>query len=108
MGTYNHVSLYWFPPIVRYLGSSIAAWDDSQFSDVYQNAAEKSLKEFCEIITSEISAKHVPVCDLYNTFGWNKYNFSNYFLDNDGTHPYKGFGHLGRKILSFIESNKSF
>ena len=108
MGTYKHVSLYWFTPIVRYLGSSIAAWDDSQFSDVYQNAAEKSLKEFCEIITSEISAKHVPVCDLYNTFGWNKYNFSNYFLDNDGTHPYKGFGHLGRKILSFIESNKSF
>ena len=45
---------------------------------------------------------------MYNTLGWNKYNFSQYFNDSDGTHPKKGFKEIAKKIASFLIANKTF
>jgi hypothetical protein len=35
-------------------------------------------------------------------------NFSQYFNDNDGTHPLKGFPEIGRKFAAFINANRTF
>lgn len=46
---------------------------------------------------------------MYNSLGWNKYNFKNYFAGSDGTHPrtYNGVTYLAKKILQFILTNNT-
>ena len=67
-----------------------------------------TLKDFSEAIENEVRLNHISCCDMYNTLGWNKYNFSQYFNDNDGTHPKKGFKEIAKKIASFLIANKTF
>ena len=100
---YPHIKIFWFTPIIRWIGERIP----SNFSDSYKSGT-KTLKEFSKMIQDEVVLSHIPICDLYNTLGWNMYNFSNYFLDNDGTHPYFGFENIAKKIISFINANSNF
>ena len=60
------------------------------------------------MIQTEVASHHIPICDMYNTLGWNMYNFSNYFKDTDGTHPYKGYMSIARKFKGFIDANRTF
>ena len=94
--------IFIFTPIVRYFTNERT---DANWSDNYQNADGKTLRDYADAIVSVANNEHIAACNLYDTLGWNKYNFSNYFLDNDGTHPYKGFEPLARRIYSFICSN---
>lgn len=125
--TYPHVKIYWFTPIVRYSSYSISEWDDRYWSDrmgsteqpyLPQSGSNEpntsgslkngTLKDFSEAIENEVRLNHIPCCDMYNTLGWNKYNFSQYFNDSDGTHPKKGFKEIAKKIASFLIANKTF
>ena len=73
------------------------------FSDSYFNN-NKTLKEFAEILTIEAQKQHIPVLDVYNTIGWNEYNFNNYYINSDSSHPFFGFKQLGEHIYRFVQS----
>lgn len=100
-----HLHIWWFTPTVRWDNYSGAASDVADFSDVKQING-KTLKEFSAGIEAAVKDNHIPVCDLYNTLGWTKYNFSNYFPDTDGVHPRKAFDKYAYRIASFIASVK--
>lgn len=109
MTTYPHVHVYWFTPIVRWLKNDADERTEETFSDNMQKG-DATLKEFSARIEAAIKKHHIPVCDMYNTLGWNMYNFSQFFTDTDGTHPRKGKGteQIARKIIAFINANKTF
>ena len=62
-------------------------------------------RDYVNIIKSQFANFKIPVCDMYNTLGWNQFNFDNYFTKGDGTHPYLGFEDIARKIAAFVYSN---
>ena len=109
--TYKHISLYWFTTIVRYetpAGISITdARVHENWSDVWQNLAVMTLKDTIQPIIAEVSKNKIPVCDMYNTLGWNENNFSQYF-SIDNTHPYNGFEQMAKKMIGFINANRTF
>lgn len=99
------IKVYVLCPIVRYIGERI----DSNWSDVFVqsvgNMTGKKLPDVCDIIAENCKTNHIPVYNWYWTLGWNKYNFSAYFIDSDSTHPYKGFKYLAEKIAGFLMAN---
>lgn len=105
---YPHIHIYWFTPIVRWIDAdSLAKRTPEKWSDVWDNGENKTLVDYKNAIIDVVSTvHHTPICDLYDGLGWNKWNFANYFNDNDGTHPYKGFENIARKMLSFIIGNE--
>lgn len=109
MTTYPHIKIYWFSPIVRWLASSLDERISSNWSDVFERGGT-TLKEFSANLMSVVASNHLPICDMYNTLGWNMYNFSLFFNDNDGTHPRKGGGNLilAKKMVGFIAANRTF
>lgn len=106
--TYPHVKIFWFTPVVRYVSYSGGSGTPANFGDNYV-ANGNTLKQFSELIKTEVELSHIPVCDLYNTLGWNMWNFKNYFTDNDGTHPRKPAGMQGiaARMFAFILSHKN-
>ena len=107
--TYKNVPIYLVTETVRWFNYSSGSGSDSDWCDIYvPSGGTLTYKEFFALIGNEGRLNHIPVIDLYNTLGWNKWNFSNFFTDNDGTHPYKGFRQIAEKIVSFIISNKIF
>lgn len=106
--TYKKVKLYWFTPTVRWIASSLEERTEENWSDNRVTSEGKTLPDYVSAIMDLVKAKHIPVCDMYWTLGWNQYNFSNYFNDNDGTHPRKGNDVLSRKFFGFINANKTF
>ena len=109
--TYKHISLYWFTTIVRYhtpSGTSIIdARVHENWSDVWQNSAGMTLKDTIQPIIAEVSNNKIPVCDMYNTLGWNEHNFSQYF-NIDNTHPNNGYVQMAKKMVGFINANRTF
>lgn len=107
--TYPHIQVYWFTPIVRWINYSGGTGTQENWGDNYV-AGEYTLKQFAELIKSEVSAYNLPICDLYNTLGWNMYNFTNYFPNNDGTHPKKpsGMKGIGARFFAFLLSHRNF
>lgn len=75
-------------PIVRWIGYTNGTGLDENFSDILV-IGTMTLRQFAQKVYDIVKSNHIPVCDLYNSLGWNKYNFSSYFSDDDGTHPYK-------------------
>ena len=101
--TYPHLKIYWFTPIVSWSEPRTdETWSDNKVKGGY------TLKEFSAKIESVVKSHHIPICDLYNTLGWNKYNFSQYFSDNDGTHPDYGYDEIAHKMVAFINANRTF
>ena len=99
------LKIFVFTPVVRWVDySGIATSDPDKFSDVLVGSG-RTLKELSSWIYEAVTTLHIPICDLYNTLGWNQYNFNGYFLDTDGTHPYKGFDSLAKKMYGFMAAN---
>ena len=63
------------------------------------------LDDYVDAIKYVAENNCIPVCDMYRTLGWNKWNFSQYFNDGDGVHPFKGFKQIAERMQSFILSN---
>lgn len=107
--TYPHLRIYWFSPIVSWPFDDNGERTDASWCDnLVRGGATK--REFADKIISIVRRNHIPVCDLYSTLGWNKYNFSAYFSDTDGSHPRVGEGNmtLARKIIGFINAHRGF
>lgn len=107
LSKYPKLALYFVTPTVRWIDYSGDGSALSNFSDNIKRG-DLTLKEFVEQLKQVIEAQHQPICDVYNTLGWNIYNFAEYFESTDGTHPIKGFKPLGLKIAAFIKSNQTF
>lgn len=106
---YKNIPIYFVTETVRWFNYSGGVGVDSDWCDVYiPTGGTLTYKEFFAALSNEAVINHLPVIDLYNTLGWNKWNFSNFFTDNDGTHPYKGFRQIAEKIVSGIIANKVF
>lgn len=96
------IQIYAFTPIVRYYEN---IRDDEHWSDNSQNSDNKTLPDLCDFIAECTKNNHIPTNNWYYTLGINQYNFSNYFLDTDGTHPHLGYEYLAQKMYKFICSN---
>lgn len=101
----------------QFVSAHLGAWDANDVEETDMTAfrnetylsdnARKNdltLKEFSALILNTVVANHIPVDDFYNNLGWNLYNFSQYFRDNDNTHPRKGFEYIAKKMIGFITS----
>lgn len=99
------LKIFVFTPVVRWLDySGMSTSDPSNFSDV-KTSSSRTLKELAGWIAEGVQLLHIPVCDFYNALGWNQYNFGAYFLDTDGTHPYKGFNSIAKRMCGFLNAN---
>lgn len=96
------LQIFIFTPPVRWFGSGRTA---ENWCDVYQNSNNITLKEFAAGIVECSTARHTRACNLYSSLGWNQWNFSAYFRDNDSTHPYDGFYEIAQRMFSFMISN---
>lgn len=95
------IKIFVVTPIVRYVNNNRT---DPYWSDNFVNTHGLTLKQEAKAIQDECVLNKVPVLDAYNTLGWGKYNFSAYFSDSDGTHPYKGWKSLATKIMAFLRN----
>lgn len=80
------------------------------WSDNFLNRNGITLKEFCRRLYELIVSYQTPCCDMYNTLGWNFYNFSRYMIPNsaDGTHPHRGIYQIARRMVGFINEHRTF
>ena len=105
-------------PYYKFINAHQGAWNasdveettnmESRVAAYYSNNLKvngKTLREFSELLYTVVRNNNVPVCDMYNTLGWNLYNFNNFFDNTDSTHPFKGFEQIAEKISKFILSN---
>lgn len=98
-----NLKIVFFTTIPKYFGEDLANWDDTLWCDNY--ITEKHNKTYPELIakvTEVVKRNHIPIYDLYYNMGWNKWNFREFFRDNDGAHPYKGLKWIGEKIVKCI------
>ncbi len=98
------LQIYILTPICRYFGNDISNWDDSKWGDnlKYGEYDFVAMPTLVEAEKAVAKYWHIPVFDLYWTLGWNRWNYSQYFNNTDGTHPKKGLKYLGYKIASLL------
>lgn len=108
LSTYKHIKLFWFSPTIRWIDYVNGVGEEAKFSDVYL-IENRTLRDYSAIIETEVKRNHIPFCDMYNTLGWNLFNFGDYFY-KDGTHPTKGKGFevIAKKIFGFLMANRTF
>ena len=98
------IEVFVFAPIVRYINNTRT---DAYWSDNYESNGKK-LPDVAEHIENTCKYFHINCENWYWTLGWNQFNFSEYFNDNDGTHPYKGFKYIGEKMFKYLYGKTNF
>lgn len=98
---YPNLKVYFISPVVWWNASNVSERTLANWCDVWQNSENKTLADYVEAIGSEVKKHHIPYIDLYYSLGWNMYNFSEFYNDNDSTHPrkLKGFQQIGEQVL---------
>lgn len=98
------LQIYILTPICRYFGNDISNWDDSKWGDnlKYGEYDFVAMPTLVEAEKAVAKYWHIPVFDMYWSLGWNRWNYSQYFNNTDGTHPKKGLKYLGYKIASLL------
>lgn len=99
--SFPHIKVYVCTPCIRYVSSV----SENNFSDNYKNNKNYTLADYADAIKDICKIMHIQYIDLYYELGWNQYNFFNYFLENDFTHPYLGFEDIATKISKTILYN---
>lgn len=84
---------------VRYINNDRT---EKYWSSNWKNPNGKTLPYYINEIASKCLELNIPFNDIYHSLGINENNFSNYFLDTDGTHPYKAFRYIANSICEFI------
>ena len=95
-----NIEIFFFTPIVRYV---VNTRTEANWSDNYV-VNDRKLPDVVNCIVDNCNYYHVPCRNWYWDLGWTRFNFSNYFNDNDGTHPYKGFKYLGIKMYEYLKT----
>jgi len=96
------LKIFFASPIVGYRAS---ARTDSNWDDNYVYASGKTKPQYIELFSQMAGHSHIPYLDLYFTAGVNQVNFSEYFLDSDNRHPYKGFDLYARRLYQRLLAN---
>lgn len=94
------LKIYFYSPVVGYRSNNRT---DANWSDNYEYA-DGTRQEYVALFSQMARHSHIPYIDVYNTLGWNQTNFSQYFIDTDGTHPYKGFDVIARRLYGQIKA----
>lgn len=104
---YPHLKIYWFTPIPRWMCSTLEDRIDENWAGNKQNSIGKTLIDYVDSIIEQCKLQCIPVCDMYRTIGWNKYNLGHYLVSSgtDGVHPFNGFKQIAEKMISFMISN---
>ena len=90
--TYPHIKVYALSPIFR---QSLTGWGDGD-SDNSKLPDGVYLYDIAQSIVDKAKEYHVPVKDMYNESGINRYN-ADHFL-KDGVHP----GDAGNKLMNEV------
>jgi len=96
------IKIYILSPLVRYFGTDSTTRTEANWCDNYTNGTGKTTAEMVDAQGEVSKYMHTPFCNLYYELGWNQYNFSEYFRDDDNTHPHKGFKTLAERIHSWL------
>lgn len=104
-----NISIYYFSPIVRYLGKLNEAWDDSLWCDNYVGARGVAFPDMVDKFIEGAEHWKIPVCNMYRTMGVNQFNIKAimHSTNGDGTHPYRGYKMIANKMISFIAANNN-
>lgn len=103
---FPQLTIVFITPIVRYWATRSEA-TNANFSDTWTNTIGLKLPDYVEAVENVAKRNHVPSVNLYDGMAWNTYNFWQFFNDNDGTHPRKGFDALAAKIGHFLIANQN-
>lgn len=103
---FPQLTIVFITPIVRYWATRSEA-TDATFSDTWTNTRGLKLTDYVEAVENVAKRNHVPSLNLYDGMAWTTYNFWQFFNDNDGTHPRKGFDALAAKIGDFLIANQN-
>lgn len=96
LSKHPHLRILICTPIPRMKDPS----DASTFSDSYiREGAVSSLPDIARAIAEAAKRLHLPVADLYNSLGWNRYNYAAKCLSGDGSHPRRGWQEIAAAII---------
>ena len=95
------LKIYFWSPVVGYFNNNRTS---EYWSDNYVYGLGKTRPKMIDLIADMVKSWHLPFINLYWNLGWNELNFSQYFVDSDGTHPYKGFDVIGRRLYHQVVS----
>lgn len=97
------LKLVFFTTIPKYFGNNLSTWDDSLWCDNYaSNKHEHSYPDMVKKVIEIVKWNHIPIFDLYYSMGWNKWNFNQFFRNNDGAHPYNGLEWMGKVVAKHL------
>ena len=96
------LKIFFASPIVGYRAS---ARTDANWDDNYVYSSGKTKPQYIELFSQMAGKSHIPYLDLYFTAGVNQVNFSEYFIDSDNRHPYKGFHLYARRLYQRVLAN---
>ena len=96
------LKIFFASPIVGYRAS---ARTDANWDDNYVYPSGKTKPQYIELFSQMVGKSHIPYIDLYFTAGVNQVNFSEYFIDSDNRHPYKGFYLYARRLYQRVLAN---
>lgn len=74
------------------------------FSDNKVRRIGYTLRQLVRLIEEHYVSNHLSYYNVYDKTGWNEWNFSTYYNDNDSHHPYKGLEFLGMKISGWLKT----
>lgn len=99
LSNYPHLRILVCTPIPRMKDPS----DPSTFSDTYiREGAVSSLPAIAGAVAQAAGWLHLPVVDLYNTLGWNRYNYASKCISSDGSHPRRGWQEIAAAIIRYL------
>lgn len=73
------------PPYKRFLDSETHAFIND--GDTRQNNFGETLRDYADSYKEISETVHAPYIDAYNNMGINRYNATQWFITNDGSHP---------------------
>ena len=82
-----------------------AAWrTEDKFSDFHKNTyLDLTLRELTALIEDRYNFYHLTYANVYETLGWNMFNFSEFYEDRDSHHPRKGLPQLAESLIEYLE-----
>lgn len=99
------LKLAFLTPTPHYYGNNIANWDDTQWGGNLVVGDKVGVTRLLVEKIKEIANHNcVPVFDMYYSMGWNKWNFSQFFRENDGVHPKFGLKWMADKITNYLKN----
>lgn len=104
LNKYPHLKILVTTPMYRFWMNDDGIYKNDSDTVSY-NTNNDTLEKFADAIVAESKKYHLPVLNLYNDLGVNKFNRAVYFPSNDGTHHNEaGRKRIAEKLASGLSS----